>query len=620
MSEISILNGYKIKDKKAVRYYDTVDDMKSDTTLKSGMYVETKGYYSANDGGNGKYILVNDNELVEDNGSVINLTNGLKAELILENNINVKQFGAKGDGITDDYNNINKALSYSFTHNITIFFPEGNYYISNGLEITKGINLKGVYNKTIITLNSNTQQILLNLKAGSTQSKIENIKFDGVNRLHKCIRIAGNTKINSEPPQFTMPNWKNNFTNCQFVNFDVGLLITTDRDVLDGTTQNFASENMFNHCKFKNNHTHAIFENTQSFNNMFLQTDFENESDIDDITKPMIINRAGGGFTFDTCSIMGGGIMYYIEMPDDSTSLFPQDEVRFNNCRLETYSTHNGNIIYQSEKNVGQAQRHAIFINNMNILQHNTQKINLLNYVGRLYCYIKNLNLFNNSTNNEINIESNTRNYWSGSPYNELTNVEVKNVVGTITYSIGNRTSGNIEFASHFEYKNVNGYKQKLDSANFKDLNGFANISNYGQNYYNNSIKNLNIIQPQTLLQIEDQGFILPKNLMLLKFYTFKQGSRYDAGSDMTIKLYMVKNNSLWVDSSSLDLSTDAIQIAEITAPHHKTGYFETPIVLESNYGNDIRTGNIENYTEGRYYITTSSSNKTAGVIGISYI
>ena len=59
--EFSTLNGYKVKDKKAIRYYDTVADMKADTTLKTGMHVKTKGYYSANDGGHGEYIIVNDN-------------------------------------------------------------------------------------------------------------------------------------------------------------------------------------------------------------------------------------------------------------------------------------------------------------------------------------------------------------------------------------------------------------------------------------------------------------------------------------------------------------------------------------------------------------------------------
>ena len=82
--EFSTLNGYKVKDKKAIRYYDTVADMKSDTTLKSGMYVKTKGYYVSNDGGHGEYIIVNDNTLIDDGGSIHTLSNGLKAKILIE--------------------------------------------------------------------------------------------------------------------------------------------------------------------------------------------------------------------------------------------------------------------------------------------------------------------------------------------------------------------------------------------------------------------------------------------------------------------------------------------------------------------------------------------------------
>ena len=59
MAEISTLNGYKIKDKKAIRYYNTVADMVTDTTLKNGMYAVTKGYYAINDNGGSEYHITN---------------------------------------------------------------------------------------------------------------------------------------------------------------------------------------------------------------------------------------------------------------------------------------------------------------------------------------------------------------------------------------------------------------------------------------------------------------------------------------------------------------------------------------------------------------------------------
>ena len=82
MAEISTLNGYKIKDKKAIRYYNTVADMVADTTLKNGMYVKTKGYYSEGDGLQNEYIIKSSSDK---NHEILN--NNLVAEL-LPNTIN----------------------------------------------------------------------------------------------------------------------------------------------------------------------------------------------------------------------------------------------------------------------------------------------------------------------------------------------------------------------------------------------------------------------------------------------------------------------------------------------------------------------------------------------------
>ena len=65
--------------------------MKADTKLKAGDMVITLGYHEANDGGNGIYTIANSNE-ENNNGSVHILENGLKAKLIIEDNVyNVKQ-------------------------------------------------------------------------------------------------------------------------------------------------------------------------------------------------------------------------------------------------------------------------------------------------------------------------------------------------------------------------------------------------------------------------------------------------------------------------------------------------------------------------------------------------
>ena len=165
MSDIVTLNGYKIKDEKAVRSYETVALMKADTKLKEGYHVKTKGYYEANDGGHGEYIIVDDDTLVDDGGLIHVLSNGLRAKLIESNYVNIKQFGAYGDGEHDDLSYIQNAINKNPLK--TIYFPFGTYAISNKIVIKnanlKGVNLKLDENTIIKNYSNQTIETLLDI-------------------------------------------------------------------------------------------------------------------------------------------------------------------------------------------------------------------------------------------------------------------------------------------------------------------------------------------------------------------------------------------------------------------------------------------------------------------------
>lgn len=117
--------------------FDTVAQMKAATNLSNGDRVRTYGYYAKNDGGGAYYRVVNS----VPSGPYEALGDMRYAELIIEDTMNVRQFGAKGDGTTDDTAKIQIALDNS----ATTLVPGGVYMIN---AVTK-ISLKS-HNKLML--------------------------------------------------------------------------------------------------------------------------------------------------------------------------------------------------------------------------------------------------------------------------------------------------------------------------------------------------------------------------------------------------------------------------------------------------------------------------------------
>ena len=124
-----------------INYVTNVNEMKS-FDFEIGDYVSTLGYYTSGDGGHGNYQIVNNCSLVDNGGTVIRLGNGLYALLIIENEYNVKQFGAKGDGTTDDTLSFNNLFN-SVNDGDRIYIPNGKYLLNEEININKTITIYG---------------------------------------------------------------------------------------------------------------------------------------------------------------------------------------------------------------------------------------------------------------------------------------------------------------------------------------------------------------------------------------------------------------------------------------------------------------------------------------------
>lgn len=127
------------------QYADTITAAKA-LGLSVGDVIETAGYTTVGDGGAGQYKVVAGGTGTDDGGSYHDMSNGNQLNLISnENFINVKQFGAKGDGATDDTTAMSNAITYALTEYKDVYIPDGVYINSTSLTaITEeGITIYG---------------------------------------------------------------------------------------------------------------------------------------------------------------------------------------------------------------------------------------------------------------------------------------------------------------------------------------------------------------------------------------------------------------------------------------------------------------------------------------------
>ena len=147
---------------KSLLSFDNVNAMKESKNIINGSYAQTFGFNSFNDGGSQKYKIVKETSATNvNNKNKINIGRDDLYAIALNDTIDVKKYGAYGDGEHDDTEIIQFCID-NFPHK-TIYFPEGNYLISNSLKIgtanDKQVNLYLDYNARIFT-NTNIDALL----------------------------------------------------------------------------------------------------------------------------------------------------------------------------------------------------------------------------------------------------------------------------------------------------------------------------------------------------------------------------------------------------------------------------------------------------------------------------
>lgn len=114
--------------------FDTVEVMKS-ASLNEGVFCQTKGYYSTDDGGFQTYVI----KSISDNDFSITLNNGLYACPIIEEYVNIKKFGAKES--VSIHAICTSLLSLSQVK--TVYIPDGDWLMTDSVTIPQHKSIIG---------------------------------------------------------------------------------------------------------------------------------------------------------------------------------------------------------------------------------------------------------------------------------------------------------------------------------------------------------------------------------------------------------------------------------------------------------------------------------------------
>lgn len=141
--------------------------------------------------------------LADDDGSdwigfIANDTNAVarSAQDKMRETISVKDFGALGDGTTDDTIAIQTAVDESIANDYALYFPSGTYLVSDTITIEGKFTIFGEGSTSVITTNDNTLAIFTITPVGNLyQCSLSNLAFLGQGGIlpdtHCAIRFTG---------------------------------------------------------------------------------------------------------------------------------------------------------------------------------------------------------------------------------------------------------------------------------------------------------------------------------------------------------------------------------------------------------------------------------------------
>ena len=176
------------------------------------------------------------NQLNKANGSVVNCIVSKRVNEIKNNlSVSVKDFGAKGNGTSDDTKAIRDAFNYAIENNKGVFFPSGEFICNEKLNIVSGLNVAGCGVNSSIKYTG--VDSLFEIQENASNWVIKDLKMTGndkgcgIKGLLCYEGIIDNCNIQhfQHGIYFTI-GWSYYITNCVILrNIDTGIALASER-------------------------------------------------------------------------------------------------------------------------------------------------------------------------------------------------------------------------------------------------------------------------------------------------------------------------------------------------------------------------------------------------------
>lgn len=193
---IEIHNSFIILVETNIMILQSISNLKATPGTLTDIYAKVLSYYTIGDNVEGDFYW-DASSTEADNGGTIFEVSGSPAgrwKRIYQESVNVKWFGAKGDGIADDTSKLQKAIDFCSETKVKLQFPTGLYLITSTIYVDKDLT----YIEGLVNPFDNARE--------ATISDCATIKYTGTGlAMQVCKSRASNPK---ELP--TKPQWLSN--------------------------------------------------------------------------------------------------------------------------------------------------------------------------------------------------------------------------------------------------------------------------------------------------------------------------------------------------------------------------------------------------------------------------